>query len=298
MKDRQNIYKAFKSADIDIVISVNLYLMGVDFPKIETLFMSRPTLSPVLFAQMLGRGLRGPAFGGTEKVNVVDFADQYGIHSELAKERIMSFSNYKTANVQEITNGFTNQRVDAGTLRNRKRKLSYSQQSRTNKRGQLSKLVYDIRMKNIWTQAEMAEELGKSPGYISNIENRHAKNISKKLESDIKNLVISTWQGKSQRASKQKTSQPQRARNKGNNTAKGNKSSIHVYHTFSDGTTVKGRYYPSDDSIFVLKPYSIAGDINEVTKKILKRKKQYSHTVSVNMWWKLDNGKKLGSIRQ
>jgi superfamily II DNA or RNA helicase len=88
--DRQSIHQQFRRGDIQILIAVNIYTMGVDFPAVETLFMARPTLSPVVYSQMLGRGLRGPAFGGTEFVRVIDFVDQVSSHQHLCN-RIMQF---------------------------------------------------------------------------------------------------------------------------------------------------------------------------------------------------------------
>jgi superfamily II DNA or RNA helicase len=39
--------------------------------------MARPTVSQVLYEQMLGRGLRGPKFGGTEQCVIIDCEDNY-----------------------------------------------------------------------------------------------------------------------------------------------------------------------------------------------------------------------------
>jgi len=91
-QERREIYRRFRRGDIDVLIGVNLYTTGVDFPAVQTLFMSRPTLSPVLYAQMLGRGRRGPAFGGTDTVRVVDFADQVDAHTQLG-ERLIGLMN-------------------------------------------------------------------------------------------------------------------------------------------------------------------------------------------------------------
>lgn len=44
--------------------------------------MVRPTLSPVLYEQMIGRGLRGPKMGGTQSCLVVDFAENFGRFDE------------------------------------------------------------------------------------------------------------------------------------------------------------------------------------------------------------------------
>jgi len=88
--ERSRVQDMFGKGEIDVLIAMNLYTMGVDFPKVETLFMSRPTLSPVLYAQMLGRGMRGPAFGGTDKCKVFDFIDQEKALGEL-KNVLMNY---------------------------------------------------------------------------------------------------------------------------------------------------------------------------------------------------------------
>ena len=49
----------FATADkIKILINVDLLTTGFDLPIIDTLFFLRPTLSPTLWVQMLGRGMR------------------------------------------------------------------------------------------------------------------------------------------------------------------------------------------------------------------------------------------------
>lgn len=87
---RERILRLVRQGEITCLISVDVYTMGVDFPNVKTLFMARPTLSPIRYMQMIGRGLRGPAFGGTEYVNVVDFADQVETH-EILSGRIMNY---------------------------------------------------------------------------------------------------------------------------------------------------------------------------------------------------------------
>ena len=87
---RERILRMVRQGEITCLISVDVYTMGVDFPNVKTLFMARPTLSPIRYMQMIGRGLRGPAFGGTEYVNVVDFADQVETH-EILSGRIMNY---------------------------------------------------------------------------------------------------------------------------------------------------------------------------------------------------------------
>lgn len=60
-----------------MLVSVLMLAEGIDLPKTDCLFMVRPTFSPELYQQMLGRGMRGPKAAGTEDYAVVDFTSQY-----------------------------------------------------------------------------------------------------------------------------------------------------------------------------------------------------------------------------
>ena len=48
---------------------------GFDAPQTTHVVIARPTVSHVLFEQMVGRGLRGPQFGGTAECIVMHFVD-------------------------------------------------------------------------------------------------------------------------------------------------------------------------------------------------------------------------------
>lgn len=67
----------FRDNELDVLININILTEGSDIPDIQTVFLTRPTTSDVLLMQMVGRGLRGKAFGGTENVNIVDFCDKW-----------------------------------------------------------------------------------------------------------------------------------------------------------------------------------------------------------------------------
>lgn len=43
---------------LDYIISVDIFSEGVDVPEINQVLMLRPTQSPIVFIQQLGRGLR------------------------------------------------------------------------------------------------------------------------------------------------------------------------------------------------------------------------------------------------
>ena len=58
---RASALKALEDGDLDIVFAVDMFNEGVDVPSIDTVLMLRPTESPVVWLQQLGRGLRRSA---------------------------------------------------------------------------------------------------------------------------------------------------------------------------------------------------------------------------------------------
>lgn len=56
--DRAAALKDLAAGTVRVVFSVDLFNEGVDVPTVDTLLMLRPTESPTLFLQQLGRGLR------------------------------------------------------------------------------------------------------------------------------------------------------------------------------------------------------------------------------------------------
>ena len=70
---RQEILEGFTNREFPILINVAICTEGVDIPKLDSVFIARPTLSRVLTQQMIGRAMRGPAVGGTERCMVVVF---------------------------------------------------------------------------------------------------------------------------------------------------------------------------------------------------------------------------------
>ena len=61
---------------LDYIISVDIFSEGVDVPEINQVIMLRPTESPIIFIQQLGRGLRKAE--EKEYVVVLDFIGNYG----------------------------------------------------------------------------------------------------------------------------------------------------------------------------------------------------------------------------
>ena len=78
----------FRSGSLSVLCNFGVLSTGFDAPKTDLVFIARPTSSIVLYSQMIGRGLRGPAIGGTESCkvidvidNIVDFSDQNKVYS-------------------------------------------------------------------------------------------------------------------------------------------------------------------------------------------------------------------------
>lgn len=78
---RRHYVEEFKEGRIRVLTNYNVLTQGFDAPKVEAVYVARPTFSPNVYQQMIGRGLRGPLNGGSEEVlivNVEDNFDQYG----------------------------------------------------------------------------------------------------------------------------------------------------------------------------------------------------------------------------
>ncbi len=73
--ERARVIDGFGTRRVRVVVNVGLFTEGTDMPGVETLFLARPTNSRVLFQQMVGRGMRGPKVGGSERCQIVAFHD-------------------------------------------------------------------------------------------------------------------------------------------------------------------------------------------------------------------------------
>ena len=76
-EDNKNKIDKFKKGDLEVLINVNILTEGIDIPKVQTVFLARPTISKILMTQMIGRGLRGVRAGGTKNTFIVSFIDDW-----------------------------------------------------------------------------------------------------------------------------------------------------------------------------------------------------------------------------
>jgi DNA repair protein RadD len=72
---RRALIHDFKEGKLEFLCNYGVLTTGFDAPKTECIALCRPTTSEVLYEQIIGRGLRGPEFGGTQDCTIIDFAD-------------------------------------------------------------------------------------------------------------------------------------------------------------------------------------------------------------------------------
>jgi len=72
---RRHYVQQFKDRKIRVLTNYGTLTTGFDAPEVRAVYIARPTYSPNLYLQMIGRGLRGPANGGTEECLLVDVED-------------------------------------------------------------------------------------------------------------------------------------------------------------------------------------------------------------------------------
>ncbi|WP_312888770.1 DEAD/DEAH box helicase family protein [Clostridium bowmanii] len=74
MQRREAVDK-LKKGQLNIIFSVDMFNEGLDIPEIDMILLLRPTESPTIFLQQLGRGLR--KYKEKKYLNVLDFIGNY-----------------------------------------------------------------------------------------------------------------------------------------------------------------------------------------------------------------------------
>lgn len=95
-EDRKTAINRLIKGDIRVIFSVDMFNEGVDIPSVDMVMFLRPTESPVVFIQQLGRGLRRSK--GKEYLNVLDFIGNYQkagrVRNLLAGDKAFRGNNY------------------------------------------------------------------------------------------------------------------------------------------------------------------------------------------------------------
>jgi superfamily II DNA or RNA helicase/HKD family nuclease len=85
-EERRRAPQRLLNGELCALVTVDLYNEGIDLPMVDTLLLLRPTQSPVLFQQQIGRGLR--LAPGKESCLVLDFVGQH--RAEFRFDRLLS----------------------------------------------------------------------------------------------------------------------------------------------------------------------------------------------------------------
>lgn len=70
--ERQELYTGFLSGDLQVLVNVEVLTEGTDLPRCDCVIIARPTKSPNLYTQMVGRALR--LYPGKDDALVLDLA--------------------------------------------------------------------------------------------------------------------------------------------------------------------------------------------------------------------------------
>ena len=85
LKARDEKIARFKAGETRCLTNVNVLSIGFDYPDIDCIVMMRPTMSPGLYIQQAGRGLRPKSDGGD--CLVLDFAGNVAMHGPITHVR-------------------------------------------------------------------------------------------------------------------------------------------------------------------------------------------------------------------
>ena len=84
---RRHYVEQFKAGKIRVLTNFNVLTQGFDAPAVRAVYVTRPTFSPNVYQQMVGRGLRGPRNGGSDEVLIVNMRDNFNQFGDLLAYR-------------------------------------------------------------------------------------------------------------------------------------------------------------------------------------------------------------------
>lgn len=88
LQDRLEAIEEFKDGKIEVLCNYGILTTGFDAPNIDCVFVGRPTMSTLLYTQMVGRGLRGTKTGGTQDCLIIDIDDNFQLHDRGEAEQL------------------------------------------------------------------------------------------------------------------------------------------------------------------------------------------------------------------
>ena len=100
---REDALEGLKNGSVSAVCSVDVFNEGVDVPEVDRVLMLRPTESPVVFLQQLGRGLRAAA--GKDRLTVIDFVGNHRVFLDRVRRLLSLAGGSRAPSVRELLDG-------------------------------------------------------------------------------------------------------------------------------------------------------------------------------------------------
>ena len=72
---RRRVVEEFRRGEVKVLVNYSVFREGFDAPKTRAIIVARPVYSPNLYFQMIGRGLRGPLNGGSDRCLILNVQD-------------------------------------------------------------------------------------------------------------------------------------------------------------------------------------------------------------------------------
>lgn len=110
--DRDQGLEELAARELDALCTVDLFNEGVDLPSVDRVVFLRPTESPVIFLQQLGRGLRTAPASGKTALTVIDFVGNHKVF--LDRIRTLLSLTSKVTSVSDFLAGDTPPELPAG----------------------------------------------------------------------------------------------------------------------------------------------------------------------------------------
>jgi superfamily II DNA or RNA helicase/HKD family nuclease len=103
-EDRGAIIQDLRSGTIQAIAAVDVFNEGVDIPEVDTIVLLRPTESPVIFLQQIGRGLRRSP--GKDQVLILDFIGAHRSEYRIDNKFAALSGKTRSEVIQNLEHGF------------------------------------------------------------------------------------------------------------------------------------------------------------------------------------------------
>ena len=101
---RSTAIRDLADGKLNVLFAVDLFNEGVDVPAVDTLLLLRPTDSPTLFIQQIGRGLR--LHPGKSSCTVLDFVGQHRREFRFDRRLRALLGGSRASVIEQVTRGF------------------------------------------------------------------------------------------------------------------------------------------------------------------------------------------------